>query len=257
MAGLPPSPCSCPPAPAGRRRAATGCEGSGGAPGVAALGAGADFYFAYVQPGASRAPSRPCNCKVTQPGTGAAASARTRRRPGQGEARATPQPRGARAAATPAAREREEREGREGRGSAPVSARRPSAARPSSSSAAAVRVLGPAPQRRRAAPSRGEAPPAGGDGRQSFPSSGQPPPPALFPSLPRNLHNAVGRAAGARLSGGVASAVFVLHGQRRAADRTCRDAPGDRLLRLLHLPWQMRRANTLSCSLPCPHLVSQ
>lgn len=169
------------PAAAGLPRAV---RAPGGAPGVAALGAGADFYFAYVQPGASRAPSRPCNCKVTQPGTGAAASARTRRRPGQGEARATPQPRGARAAATPAAREREEREGREGRGSAPVSARRPSAARPSRSSAAAVLVLEPAPQRRRATPAAGRHLPAAATDVRASPALASPRLPPSFPPSP-------------------------------------------------------------------------
>lgn len=93
-----------PPAPPGRRRAARSCEGFGGGswgctPAAATtcgagLGAEADFHFAYVQLGASRAPGRPCSCKVTQPGTeaGAAASARTSRRPRQGEARAPHSP---------------------------------------------------------------------------------------------------------------------------------------------------------------------
>lgn len=124
-----------PPAPPGRRRAARSCEGFGGGswgctPAAATtcgagLGAGADFHFAYVQLGASRAPGRPCSCKVTQPGTeaGAAASARTSRRPRQGEARAPHSPgahgRPPHAVPGPGGRRRAR-----GSGSAPVSARR-------------------------------------------------------------------------------------------------------------------------------------
>ncbi|XP_072783205.1 uncharacterized protein [Taeniopygia guttata] len=241
-------------APASRPRpAAAGLLGAVRAPGAAApatatvcgagFGAAADFFCAYVQPGASRAPSRPRSCKVTQPGTEAAAPGRAGGR-GRGK-QGSPAAPGRRGGRDTQSRPREASAGREGRGSAPGVPPTP--------------LGSPAERWRRGQPrSAVGRPPAAGrhlpaaatDVRASpAPAGSRLPPPALFPSLLRNLHNAVGRAAGARLSGGAASAVFTSHGQRRAADRTCRDAPGEGLL---HLPWHTRRANTLLLLPPLP-----
>lgn len=131
----------------------------------------------------------------------------------------------------------------------------PRAPRPSRSSGAAALVAGPAPQRRRAAPSRGRHLLAAATDVRASPAPAGPRLPPSFPPSPVTYITPWEGWLERRCRGEQPPPCSPCTGKGvQPTDRTCRDVPGEGFL---HLPWQARRANTLSCSLPCPHPVFQ